>query len=575
MRSPLIKVETCQTHKQKRHTFDSGIADDSLSPHSSTSPDVCMHMSNSMNDIRNSDANRSHKEQSNVILLNWMPIPPLIPDPFHKIFTQTINFRQKSEAVTIFLSFLRTVVRKDISCKKIRDVWTGYEKDKPGLPVFVVMVDEKQFDIPKTYASFKIVQKTIRQVSSEAKDIMDMENDKNLTFTSQEQENIRKCIAKHSKRLMDKHSNLKIVSASKIRSKNYNTPEQNTKFENCIVLYVDVKGIIPFNEDVFPTFLESDGTKFPVDVREGYFTLDTNPAAPGEYQAQLTMGCKITNEYNQSATLGAVVRLPGGKVGALTCWHMFNTERAFEDYQKDVLHHRNLKTDVYQPSVHEQNRFGKIVAAYDTSGDENDIGVDAGLIEITDTNRTPQSGGFPKTYKIYSDAFSQTEIKLEFNSGDMFTSFEEVSNKSKWTVIKFGAETGMTTGRLRMVGAAVSTESSRRQLHQQIEIEPKPGSGKFSEPGDSGSPVFLIQQLDDASPMYAVGMHIGSTSFGTAIASPIWAVLKGLELPVQLLSFENPRIQRLERDVDRMNRNMNERFDQLEDLIKGIGSKTS
>ena len=271
-------------------------------------------------------------------------------------------------------------------------VWVGYRAPDPNKPVFVAELKEERAQPPKGLEKFDILQRRLGHVDGEGACITKMELKEQLRFSSEELIRIRECLTKYSKSLMEKHSNLMVVSASNIKSSHYG--QESAKYDKkvCVVLYVKVKGIIPYGEKPFPTVLEG----FPVDVREGKFQLFSNP---DDKHHSLVMGCQIETAYNTSGTLGGFVELEDQTIGGLTCCHVFETAEVLKNYNKAIetfgpLDHSNFRLDVYQPTRGEDNKIGVLLRSQKKEGDTETIGVDAALIHIT--HRHPVSGSFPE-----------------------------------------------------------------------------------------------------------------------------------------------------------------------------------
>lgn len=161
---------------------------------------------------------------------------------------------------------------------------------------------------------------------------------------------------------------------------------------------------------------------------------------------------------------------------------------------------------------------------------------------------------------------------MEFTSGEIIHDFEEI--KHPCTVVKYGAETRHTVGILRSCGSAVHKRSpsfnlnDKVQLHQQLEILAIKDGRPFAAEGDSGALVFLFSRTGDKTCIRALGLLVGGTTYGSTIVTPIWAVLKKLGLPQQLMSFhdrgaesksvniENERLRKIESDVAEQNVNI-------------------
>ena len=307
----------------------------------------------------------------------------IIPSKVGKYIRQA---GRSSEEVKYFVQWLKTIIMK--SLKDVQSLWLGYEPQNDE-PIFVAMVDKLKDDLPTQVMNFKVMQRVIGQVSDEAKDVILKEKELNLTFSAGEQLSIGKCLAKFSTSLMRDHSNLTIVSASKIKSVKHGSKDALYKEMACIVLYVDVKGVIPFHGELFPNHLDD----IPVDVREG--TFKTYGRHPAEYHEHLMMGCQIVTDYKTCATLGGFLQMENKTIACLTCCHLFETPESIADFCKDPRNVTCLKKDVYQPFPVVDHKIGKLSQFIKYAGDENNIGVDAALIEISDPLRYPQSGNFP------------------------------------------------------------------------------------------------------------------------------------------------------------------------------------
>ena len=255
--------------------------------------------------------------------------------------------------------------------------------------VFVAEVADKETSFPTTFCSLKVIKRHASQISKEAKIIAALEREDELQFTDSEHFHIRECLKKNTSKLMQEHTNLLIISASNIKSKRFGCVSATREKQTCVVLYVQIKGIIPFGEKHFPTNLEG----LPVDVRESTFTTYTKN--PGDFHEHLIMGCQIVTAYDTCGTLGGFVHLENGNVGCLTCCHVFDTLQSTEDYKKDPYSYAHIKKDVFQPVPNTFYKFGNLIKVLNEAGHSADIGVDAALIEITNPIRIPKAGGFP------------------------------------------------------------------------------------------------------------------------------------------------------------------------------------
>ena len=296
---------------------------------------------------------------------------------------------RSSEEVKHYIQWLKVIIQR--SLRGIKTLWAAY-KPEYDKPVFVAMLDEPMNDLPTHLMNFEIIQRVKGQVSDEAKFVLSLEKERNLTFTAEEQSLISKCLAKHSTNLMRDHSNLTIVSASKVKSAEHARKYVTYKEKLCIVLYVDVKGLVPVHEELLPTQLDG----IPVDVREG--TFKTYGKKPTDYHEKLMMGCQIVTDYKTCGTLGGFLLMENNRLACLTCCHVFVTEESLSDRARDPITFTSIKKDVYQPcpvDPLDRHKIGQLVKWGHSTGNENDIGIDAALIEISNHHRLPQSGDFP------------------------------------------------------------------------------------------------------------------------------------------------------------------------------------
>ena len=311
----------------------------------------------------------------------------MIYDPCFDVCTYLINLKQSQEDPGPFMIWFCSLAKNSIQLAD--NIWLGYELEMPNKPVIVAIYKDIIPELPKHFNNLDIIKRQENEVSGEGMGIARAEQTRDLKFSSKEQQRVQQCLTKFSASLMKSHSNLNIVSASKIKCKYYGTKKVKNRDQTCITLYVHIKGVIPFFEELFPKELE----KVPVDVREG--TFHTFGKLPDEYHSNLMMGCQIVSAYNKAGTLGGFVKLQNGNIGCLTCCHLFKTTESMQDYQKDPLGLSYFKKDVFQPNPTAYCKFGSVALFAKVEGDHETIGVDMALIEITDRKRCPTTGGFP------------------------------------------------------------------------------------------------------------------------------------------------------------------------------------
>ena len=266
----------------------------------------------------------------------------------------------------------------------------------------------------KTVMGVDIEIRNYRYVNKEAENVEALRKKTSDDLTDAETDMLRTCIRKYSTRLWRRHSNLNIISACSIKSKNGGAV---MKRRPCIVLYCSVKGIIPISEKPFPKVLRtSDGADIPVDVREGYFqfagstttsrssgerveeseTLEEEETIPEPtYPVYIGQGFK-TKPLSKEGTIGPFVEISDDKTGFITCAHsVFDCARqtSFQYPTRGVL------TNDVTVCVQDENSEGVtekqvqcqvIKAVFTTRTEERtkrDINLDAALVELPECLR--------------------------------------------------------------------------------------------------------------------------------------------------------------------------------------------
>ncbi|XP_060583549.1 reticulocyte-binding protein homolog 2b-like [Ruditapes philippinarum] len=338
--------------------------------------------------------------------------------------------------------------------------------------------------------------------------------------TSEEIDELEKCLKENAKSLMNDHSNLTRVTASWFRTDSNDTEHlslRKLRKELCIALYVHIKGYIPVGEKYFPA--EIGG--FPVVVREGIFTLCRGSK---EYHENVKMGCEISAEM--FGTLGAFVEFKDDNhLYGLTCAHVVFGRKKFEillqnGVFKDVI-------DVWQPAAHNANcqPLGKTVLEVYKSGGNGIAGMEFALIKI-------RTEGLLKAHSPMTLIICQQyqEIRFGQDSPFVFTSgnAKNATDIPFQLVYKYGSESKLTQGVCRVNGASVrplkfedNILNTELVLHDQIEIMNV--ETQFAVNGDSGALVFV---KDENKELTALGMFEGNFK-GTSIyvCSPIYDIL--------------------------------------------------
>jgi hypothetical protein len=276
----------------------------------------------------------------------------------------------------------------------IAHVEAAYRKENDETVIFLVFTACTEAEI-KNQLNWKTEIREINKHSDESRSVLHRKQDNPLTETDSRQ--IGEIIDKHSRKLMHDHKFLSAITAS---SKHFGTKEHTTP---CIVLIVLVKGIIPLDEEPFPT--ELDG--IPVDVREGRVRLCGQNA--DEYQTNVKMGCKITSSScPKSGTLGGFVEHPEYGLCGITCAHVVMDDSSLIRLkEKTTWTEKDFNATIYQPDYipkpdkGEQGpdyEVGKLVRVTYKEGENDKPGVDLALFKIE--KRAPTNGGFPADRQI-------------------------------------------------------------------------------------------------------------------------------------------------------------------------------
>lgn len=205
---------------------------------------------------------------------------------------------------------------------------------------------------------------------------------------------LTRCLRKHSKPLMEKHSNVCRISSG-----------HKSVDEGCIALYVYSKKYIPLGEDLLPKTLEIDNDQLVVDVREGFVEAYTNDKGPNDRLDHLQMGCSISgtlfkDSKKQCGTLGGFFE-DGHIDCCLSSCHAFLSAKQMERLRMEGTGifldeiDRVRRREAYQPYDSHLQPFGQCRVAVYIEGGNEATGVDVMSIQINERN--PKCGGFPKS----------------------------------------------------------------------------------------------------------------------------------------------------------------------------------
>ena len=198
----------------------------------------------------------------------------LIPLPtIHSCIRISLE-KHNRHCVSKLLSFATKYLREEIG-NDVWDVWPAYEVGGNWVPVFVVLLKTNVQCEWGEFLGFKVFRRRYDFVSPEAAMVMNSDGVRNdMKEEVSEIDMIRRASHCEVNRLIKKHSNITIVNACPVRSKNGG--RQLVK-EPCVVIHCLVKGLVPFDEDPFPRSISG----FPTDVREGYMMMGMNPDMNG------------------------------------------------------------------------------------------------------------------------------------------------------------------------------------------------------------------------------------------------------------------------------------------------------
>ncbi|XP_060588932.1 uncharacterized protein LOC132744291 [Ruditapes philippinarum] len=375
----------------------------------------------------------------------------------------------------------------------------------------------------------------------------------------------------HSKKLMSDHKFLSALSASSVSSRYFEpmTIEHLIEKRPCIVFNVLVKGIIPLNEECFPT--ELDG--MPVDVREGGVRLCVNKA--DEYQENATLGCKITSSTcpGKSGTLGGFIEHPEYGLCGITCAHVVaNDDDKFKLKEMSTV---TVKEDhiMYQPDDDDKskNKLGKLVQLTYKEGENGKPGVDLALFRIE--KRAPKEGQFPDGNLP------------SFNTGLVWGKTGIPSGQRN--VQKFGYVTLNTSGVMQFDNCAIKEEpffskmtigddrlSLTTTLYKQYQIKSCDKNIPFCKQGDSGALVFMEDNTGEETTLRCIGMLVGLTDDNSGYVTPITAILDELKVkqlkPFTTHSTNSTILEQISGMLNTHFDRFNERFRQLEERISRI-----
>jgi hypothetical protein len=319
--------------------------------------------------------------------------------PDHSLFQNICKeYGRKSDIVRIISNGICQNIQEQSN--NILHVWPAY-RHKHGMDcsenqIVIVVITDRDANIQSDY---QICQRHLNEISlvSENENKRIHDNEKLYDLRSDDLALYVKSKAKH---LMEKHTNLTWVTVSVIKSSGLDMDDQRMVKLPCIALYVQIKGLIPIDEDPFEQFLDG----YPTDVREGVFSLYGLPTE--DFHQHIRMGCALDSGFGtKQGTVGPFLKYPTDlHTYLLTSAHVLLDPEQMKKLIVDTNMYYGLHGfDAYQPpetiSVGKhssRHRLGKLEFAVYRTGGQDKPGMEVALVRI-DIQRVPIDGKFPST----------------------------------------------------------------------------------------------------------------------------------------------------------------------------------
>jgi hypothetical protein len=307
------------------------------------------------------------------------------------------RYGRKSEIIRYITNAICQNIKEQSN--NIVQVWPAFRygndlKNSENHIIFVIIM-ETHTDIKTRY---QIYERNINKILpvSEKENYCIRDNEK---LSDVKINDITLCLKSNASKLMETHKNLTCVTISRVKSSGHGRENRIVKLL-CIVLYVQVKGFIPIDEDPFEQFIDG----YPVDVREGVFTLCGSPT---DLHHNVRMGCALDSGFGTNqGTIGPFFRYQTDPYTyLLTSAHvLLDPEQMKKLIVDKEVHYGMFGTDTYQPpesiSVEHNSRhhLGKLEFAVYRKGGQYKPGMEVALVRIN-KNRIPIDGKFPSKCK--------------------------------------------------------------------------------------------------------------------------------------------------------------------------------
>ena len=279
----------------------------------------------------------------------------------------------------------------------IINVWPAYEYAKGSRldanRIFFVVITKEPIVIN---VDFHVYQRNENEISS-------LNEQENRSIREQEKScdvdigDIKSCLSSNATKLMASHRNLTWVTASGIKSSGYRrSMEHKLKKIPCIALYVQIKGLIPIEEEPFEEVIDG----YPVDVREGVFKLC---GLSTDLHQHIRIGCAIDSGFGtKQGTVGPFFKYESDpEMYLVTCAHvLLETNQMQQLLAEKQVNYGLFGNDTYQPpesiSVggNSRHHLGKTVLAAYRTGGNGKSGTEIAFVQIN-KDRRPMTGYFP------------------------------------------------------------------------------------------------------------------------------------------------------------------------------------
>lgn len=412
-------------------------------------------------------------------------------------------------------TIMRIICR--LICNEIKSspddvVWPVYKEKQENDVIFVTNCkDLGRRSVPSKH---NIMYWSSDSIDSENKEVITNEVESNTMIDSDEMKQMKITINANSQRLREHHSNIALITASPYRSKGYKKGRKSLEKENCIVILVPIKGLIPLQEEVFDRTIGN----YETDIREGIFKWHVG-GKPSAQHANIKIGCAIGPATKHVlGTLGGFVEHPVHGLCGLTCAHVILDE-------EEIRRRENVTGRAcVQPNC-TSAAFGTLVTSIFRDSHIVEPGLDIALIKLD--QRLPVDGNFPdtETSDLKTAGFGEKD-EIKYTSGRICSDMHLHRDKR---IVKYGATTFLRRGVFGFDGMEFAYSPVHYfgkpdlVLKNQIQIYDINKCGRFSDEGDSGALVFMVS----GNELEAVGILLGGGD-GFSVMTPIRDVLLGL-----------------------------------------------